>query len=95
MSLNHSSSNLVPESAYNTADKELAATLERLDDLVSNLRHRLAPVLVPGGDGKELPAGDLAARMAPAPLVQTLEHHTARADRIGDDVNDLLRRLCL
>lgn len=95
MSFNPHSTNIAPDSAYNTANNQLASKLERLEDLVANLRHRLTPVLAPGGDGKSLAQGDQAVRMAPAPLVSTLEHHTDRANNIGDEVNDLLQRLCL
>lgn len=96
MAVNFSSSNAVqvaPESAYLTANNELANKLSRLEDLVSDLRHRLTPVLQPGGDKGEACAP--AVRAVPAPLVATLEHHAARADNIGDEVNDLLQRLCL
>lgn len=83
-----------PESAYNTANNQLAINLERLDDLVANLRHRLTPVLGHESD-KAVAAGEQLCKAAPAPLVATLEHHAARADRISDEVNDLLQRLCL
>lgn len=96
MAINHTSSNLAPESAYNNANNELAAKLERLEDLVSNLRHRLTPVLEPRGDGKAAAeCGAQAMRAATAPLVAALEFQAARVANLGDEVNDLLQRLCL
>ena len=83
-----------PESAYNTANNQLAINLERLEDLVSTLRHRLTPVLGHESD-KAVAAGEQLCKAVPAPLVATLEYHAVRADRISDEVNDLLRRLCL
>ena len=95
MSFNSPSINIAPESAYNTASNQLADQLERLEDLLAQLRHRLTPVLVPFDDGKALARGDQAIKAAPAPLVSTLEHHAARTDNLGDEVCDLLQRLCL
>lgn len=96
MAINHTSSNLAPESAYNNANNELAAKLERLEDLVSNLRHRLTPVLAPSVGVKVDAEGSAQAiHVVPAPLVETLDHHADRAYRIGNEVNDLLHRLCL
>ena len=98
MSFNPPSTNMAPESAYNTASNQLAINLERLEDLVSNLCHRLTPVLRYESD-KAVAAGEQLCKAVPAPLVAplvaTLEHHADRADRISDEVNDLLRRLCL
>lgn len=95
MKFGQSPVSLAPESAYNTASNQLAARLERLEDLLSQLRHRLMPVLVPLDDGKALARCDQAMQAAPAPLVSTLEHHAARADNLGNEVSDLLCRLCL
>lgn len=95
MRFNPPSTNIAPESAYNTASNQLAARLERLEDLLAQLSHRLMPVLVPLDDGKALERGDQAMKAAPAPLVSMLEHHAARTDNLGDEVCDLLQRLCL
>lgn len=82
------------ESEYNAANEALALRLERLEDLVSNLRHRLTPVLGHEQD-KTVAAGEQLCKAAPAPLVAALQHHAARADNISNNVNDLLQRLCL
>ena len=85
------------ESAYSAANSQLSARLERLEDLIANLSHRLTPVLDPC---QEVPAhGDQAVKFAtssmPAPLVAALEHHTVRADKLSNEVSELLNRLCL
>ena len=83
------------ESAYSAANSRLSARLERLEDLIANLSHRLTPVLDPSSSAHGDQAVKFAASSMPAPLVAALEHHAVRADKLGDEVNDLLRRLCL
>ena len=84
------------ESAYSAANSHLSARLDRLEDLIANLSHRLTPVLNP-----EAPAhGDqaavkFAAASMSAPLVAALEHHVVRADKLSNEVSELLSRLCL
>ena len=96
MSFNPLSTNIAPESAYNTASNQLADRLERMENLLSQLRHRLIPVLLaPIDDTKDDEARVIAPAPMPAPLVATLEHHAIRADNLGNEVSDLLRRLCL
>ena len=84
-----------PESQYVAANNNLTNNIGRIADLVSNLRNRLAPVLLPGGDEVAASSVAQAVRAVPAPLVAMLEHHADRADNIGDEINDLLHRLCL
>lgn len=93
--INISAQAAVPESAYNTAGNQLSAKLERLEDLVADLRHRLTPVLEPRCDGKAAAECGAQVRAAPAPLVAALELQAARVDNLGDEVNNLLQRLCL
>ena len=83
------------ESAYSAASSQLSARLERLEDLIANLSHRLTPVLRHESD-KAVAAGEQLCKAAPpAPLVASLQHHAARAESIAMDVSELLNRLCL
>lgn len=95
MTIKFASSPIVPDSAYSAANNELAMKLNALEDLVANLRNRLATVLGPEQCGKSDECGSEALRAQPAPLVSALEHHAAHAERISGEVSDLLRRLCL
>ena len=86
------------ESAYSAASSQLSARLERLEDLIASLSHRLTPVLDP--ICQEAPAHDdqavkFATSSMPAPLVAALEHHAIRADKLSNEVSELLSRLCL
>ena len=83
-------------SPYETANRELARSLDNLKDLVSNLEHRLQDVLVHAAAEKseDGSTGNII-RAARAPMVSMLEHHTARAESIAVDVSALLHRLCL
>ena len=83
------------ESAYSAANSRLSARLERLEDLIANLSHRLTPVLDPSSSAHSDQAAKFAAASIPAPLVAVLEHHAVRADKLGDEVSELLSRLCL
>lgn len=95
------SSYAAPEPAentpYETANRELARSLDNLKDLVSSLEHRLQDVLVPAADEKSEVDGSTGniIRAARAPMVSMLEHHTASAESIAIDVSALLNRLCL
>ena len=83
-------------SPYETANRELARSLDNLKDLVSSLEHRLQDVLVPTAAEKAVDGstGNII-RAVRAPMVSMLEHHTARAESIAMDVSALLNRLCL
>ena len=87
------------ESAYSAANSRLSARLERLEDLIVNLSYRLTPVLDTIICQETSALGDQAAKFAasstPAPLVAALERHAVRADKLGDEVSELLNRLCL
>ena len=83
------------ESAYSAANSQLSARLERLEDLIANLSHRLTPVLDPEASAHGDQAAKFAAAPMPAPLVAALEHHAVRADKLSNEVSELLSRLCL
>lgn len=83
------------ESAYSAASSQLSARLERLEDLIANLSHRLTPVLDPSSSASGDQAVKFAAASMPAPLVAALEHHAVRADKLSNEVSELLSRLCL
>ena len=83
------------ESAYSAASSHLSARLERLEDLIANLSHRLTPVLDPSSSAHGDQAEKFAAASMPAPLVAALEHHAVRADKLSNEVSELLSRLCL
>ena len=83
-------------SPYETANRELARSLDNLKDLVSSLEHRLQDVLEPVAAEKAVDGSTgNTIRAARAPMVFMLEHHTARAESIAMDVSALLNRLCL
>lgn len=87
---------IAPDSAYINADHNLAVQLDRLQDLMSSLRHRLQPVLQPAAEHQAAPEGSQqACRVLPAPLVSALENHAFRAEGLGNEVADLLNRACL
>ena len=83
------------ESAYSAANSQLSARLERLEDLIANLGHRLTPVLEPETPAHDAQAVKLATSSMPAPLVAALEHHAIRADKLSNEVSYLLSSLCL
>ena len=87
------------ESAYSAANSRLSARLEYLEDLIANLSYRLTPVLDNIICQKTSALGDQAVKLAasstPAPLVAALEHHAVRADKLSNEVSELLSRLCL
>ena len=83
------------ESAYSAANSQLSARLERLEDLIANLSYRLTPVLDPSSPAHGDQAVKFATASMPAPLVAALEHHTVRADKLGNEVSELLSSLCL
>lgn len=96
MSFNPHSTNIAPESAYNTANNQLAGKLLLLNELVSNLQNRLTPVLEPRGDCKVAAEGGAQAmRAAPAPVVAMLENHAGTVDAINEQISGLLKHLCL
>ena len=86
------------ESAYSAASSQMSARLERLEDLIASLSHRLTPMLdpichEPAAHGDQ--AEKFATSSMPAPLVAALEHHAIRADKLSNEVSELLSRLCL
>ena len=80
---------------FEKARDDQSASLVVLDDLVSTLANRLAPVLAPANGLRDQDASAEKAEAVPAQLIATMRTHTHRIQGAGDRISALLNRLCI
>ena len=93
-SLDQSTNAVRTNTAFEAARDTQTERLDHLQDLITNLEQRLAPVLGSDVSDAEPDAYEKLSSDA-APVILNMAHVTSRIDATSDRVRSLLNRLCL